>query len=65
LKPWAESSSPLGFGAKISGAKEVRIEALVSRGGTANAAPGDLVGSSLPMAPGAADVALTIDRVRP
>jgi cytochrome c-type biogenesis protein CcmH len=51
--------------AKISGAKEVRIEALVSRGGTANAAPGDLIGSSLPMAPGAADVALSIDRVRP
>jgi cytochrome c-type biogenesis protein CcmH len=51
--------------AKISGAKEVRIEALVARGGTANAAPGDLIGSSLPMAPGAVNVTLSIDRVRP
>ena len=51
--------------AKISGAKEVRIEALVSRRGTANAAPGDLTGTSPPVAPGNMQVALTIDRVRP
>jgi cytochrome c-type biogenesis protein CcmH len=50
--------------AKISGAKEVRIEALVSRSGTANAAPGDLMGASEPVAPGNLQVALTIDRVR-
>ena len=51
--------------AKISGAKQVRIEALVSRGGTANAASGDLLGSSLPVAPGDVRVVLIIDRVRP
>jgi cytochrome c-type biogenesis protein CcmH len=51
--------------AKISAAKEVRIEALVSRSGTANASSGDLMGASAPVAPGNLQVALTIDRVRP
>jgi cytochrome c-type biogenesis protein CcmH len=51
--------------ARISGAKQVRIEALVSRSGTANASPGDLTGASEPVAPGNLQVALTIDRVRP
>jgi cytochrome c-type biogenesis protein CcmH len=51
--------------ARISSAKEVRIEALVSRRGVANAAPGDLSGSTGPVVPGNNRVALTIDTVRP
>jgi len=51
--------------AKLSGAREVRIEARVSRQGTATATPGDLIGASAPVAPGSAGVALTIDRVQP
>jgi len=50
--------------ARISTAKEVRIEVLVSRNGVANPAPGDLTGSSGPVAPGNDRVALTIDTVR-
>ena len=50
--------------AKLSDAKTVRIEARVSRQGSANPAPGDLIGTSESMAPGADRVALTIDRVR-
>ena len=46
-------------------AKEVRVEALVSRRGVANAAPGDLTGSVGPIVPGNTRVALTIDTVRP
>jgi cytochrome c-type biogenesis protein CcmH len=51
--------------AKLSGAREVRIEARVSRQGTATATPGDLIGASAPIVPGSAGVALTIDRVQP
>lgn len=50
---------------KLSDAKEVRIEARVSRQGSATPAAGDLVGSSDPVAPGDRRIALTIDRVRP
>jgi cytochrome c-type biogenesis protein CcmH len=51
--------------ARISNAKEVRVEALVSRRGVANAAPGDLIGSVGPIMPGNTRVALTIDTIRP
>jgi len=50
--------------AKLSDAKAVRIEARVSRQGSANPAAGDLIGASESVAPGAERVALTIDRVR-
>jgi len=50
--------------AKLSDAKTVRIEARVSRQGSANPAAGDLIGASASVAPGAERVALTIDRVR-
>ncbi len=51
--------------AKLSGAKALRIEARVSRSGTAAPQPGDLVGSSGVVKPGARDVAIVIDRVLP
>ena len=51
--------------ATLSSAREVRIEARVSRQGSATPSAGDLVGASATMAPGAADVVLTIDRVQP
>jgi cytochrome c-type biogenesis protein CcmH len=50
---------------KLSDAKQVRIEARVSRQGDATPAAGDLIGASEPVAPGTQRVALTIDRVRP
>ena len=50
---------------KLSDAKEVRIEARVSRQGDATPAAGDLIGLSEPVRPGTQRVALTIDRVRP
>lgn len=50
---------------KISDAKQVLVEARVSRQGSATPAAGDLIGASQPVAPGTGDMALTIDRVRP
>jgi cytochrome c-type biogenesis protein CcmH len=49
---------------KLSGAKQVRIEARVSRNGDATPATGDLIGEGTPVVPGDERVALTIDRVR-
>jgi cytochrome c-type biogenesis protein CcmH len=48
----------------LSAARQVRIEARVSRSGTATPAAGDLIGESEPVAPGETRVALTIDRAR-
>jgi cytochrome c-type biogenesis protein CcmH len=50
---------------KISDAKQLRIEARVSRDGSATPGAGDLIGASEPVQPGNESVALTIDRVRP
>ena len=50
---------------KLSDAKQVRIEARVSRQGDATPTAGDLIGASEPVTPGTQRVALTIDRVRP
>ncbi len=52
-------------GATLSRAAKVIVEARVSRSGSAKAASGDLAGSSAPVAPGARDVVVTIDRVVP
>ena len=60
-----DDSNAIAPQARISGAKEVRIEALVSRRGVANAASGDLIGSVGPIVPGNSRVDLTIDTVRP
>ena len=59
-----DDSMAMSPAAKLSGAKAVRIEARVSRQGSATPAAGDLVGASEPVAPGTERLALTIDRVR-
>ena len=51
--------------ATISAAKSVVIEARVSKGGTAMSQPGDLVGVSAEVAPGARNVRIVIDKVVP
>ncbi|MEO8279474.1 MAG: c-type cytochrome biogenesis protein CcmI [Ideonella sp.] len=60
-----DDSTAMNPQVKLSAAKQVRVEVLVSRGGSANAQPGDLTGASEPTVPGTGDIALTIDRVRP
>jgi cytochrome c-type biogenesis protein CcmH len=49
----------------ISKAKRIVVEARVSKSGNAILQPGDLSGTSAPVAPGARDVRVTIDRVAP
>lgn len=48
---------------KISTAKALRVEVRVSKSGQAMPAPGDLTGSSAPVAPGAQGVQVMIDQV--
>jgi cytochrome c-type biogenesis protein CcmH len=50
---------------RISGAAAVRIEARISRSGNALPQPGDLVGTSAVVKPGARDVKIVVDRVVP
>lgn len=50
---------------KISGFTEVRIEARISRSGSATPGPGDLIGSGPVVKPGARDLKLQIDQTRP
>ena len=50
---------------KISGFTEVRIEARISRSGSATPSPGDLIGVGPVVKPGARDLKLTIDQTRP
>jgi cytochrome c-type biogenesis protein CcmH len=49
----------------ISAAKRVVIEARISKTGEATLKSGDLAGTSAPVAPGARDVRIVIDRVNP
>jgi cytochrome c-type biogenesis protein CcmH len=51
--------------AKLSEAAAVVVEARISKAGSAMAQPGDLLGTSKPVAPGATGVAIVIDRVQP
>lgn len=51
--------------ATLSKAARVVVEARVSKSGNAKAASGDLSGTSGPVAPGARDVAVRIDRILP
>ncbi len=50
---------------KISGFTEVRIEARISRSGSATPGPGDLIGTGAVVKPGARDLKLQIDQTRP
>lgn len=50
---------------KLSGAAAVRIEARVSRSGTAQPQAGDLTGSSGVVKPGATDIRIVLDKVVP
>jgi cytochrome c-type biogenesis protein CcmH len=50
---------------RISGAKEVRIEARISKSGNAMPQAGDLVGASGVVKPGARDVKIVVDKVLP
>jgi cytochrome c-type biogenesis protein CcmH len=69
------SELPMGFAlddsmamtpaTKISGASAVRIEARISRSGNATPQPGDLVGTSGIVKPGARDVKIVVDKVLP
>jgi cytochrome c-type biogenesis protein CcmH len=51
--------------ARISSASEVRIEARISRTGSATPQAGDLIGSSAVVKPGTKDLRVVIDQVRP
>ncbi|MET0336032.1 MAG: c-type cytochrome biogenesis protein CcmI [Rhizobacter sp.] len=51
--------------AKLSSAAEVRIEARISRSGSATPQSGDLIGSSAVLKPGASGVQVVIDQARP
>ncbi len=50
---------------RISGAAAVRVEARISASGNAAPQPGDLVGTSAVVKPGARDVAIVVDKVLP
>ncbi|MBC7992717.1 MAG: c-type cytochrome biogenesis protein CcmI [Rhizobacter sp.] len=50
---------------KLSSAAEVRIEARISKSGSATPGPGDLIGVGPVVKPGANQVAVQIDQVRP
>jgi len=52
-------------GAALSGAQRIVVEARVSRTGNATPASGDLSGKSEPVAPGARDVRVVLDRLVP
>jgi cytochrome c-type biogenesis protein CcmH len=51
--------------AKLSQAASVRIEARISKSGNATPQPGDLVGRSVPVRPGARDVKIVVNEVLP
>ena len=58
-----DDSMALSPDARLSTAGEVKIEARISKSGTANAAPGDLVGESAPVKVGASGVRILIGTV--
>ena len=60
-----DDSMAMAPGMKLSTAGAVRIEARVSKSGNALPQPGDLVGSSGVVKPGARDVKIVIDRTLP
>ncbi len=60
-----DDSQPTHPNARLSGQGSLVVIARISKTGNAIAKPGDLEGSSKPLAPGASGVELVIDQVRP
>ncbi|MEO8486260.1 MAG: c-type cytochrome biogenesis protein CcmI, partial [Betaproteobacteria bacterium] len=60
-----DDSMAMAPGATLSSAREVVIEARISKSGQAMPSSGDLTGQSRVVAPGASGLAITIDRVVP
>ncbi len=60
-----DDSSAMSPALRLSSAAEVRIEARISRSGSATPATGDLIGAGPVVKPGASRVEVTIDQVRP
>jgi cytochrome c-type biogenesis protein CcmH len=60
-----DDSMAMAPGATLSSAREVVVEARVSKSGNAMPATGDLVGRSPPVRPGTANIHVRIDRVNP
>ena len=60
-----DDSQAMAPGMNISSAKAVRIEARISRSGTATPQSGDVVGTSPVVQPGARDVSIVLDKVVP
>jgi cytochrome c-type biogenesis protein CcmH len=60
-----DDSMAMAPGATLSGAARVVVGARISKSGQAMPQPGDLEGVSAPVAPGARDLRITIDRAIP
>ena len=60
-----DDSQAMAPGMNISSAESMRIEARVSKSGNATPQPGDLVGISAVVKPGARDVKVVVDKVLP
>jgi cytochrome c-type biogenesis protein CcmH len=60
-----DDSQAMAPGMNLSSAQNVRIEARISRSGNATPQPGDLVGGSAVVKPGARDVNIIVDKVLP
>jgi cytochrome c-type biogenesis protein CcmH len=60
-----DDSQAMTPGVNLSSAQAVRIEARLSRSGNAMPQPGDLVGTSEVVRPGARDVKVLVDKVLP
>lgn len=60
-----DDSQAMAPGVTISSAQALRVEARISRSGNATPQPGDLVGTSAVVKPGARDVKIVVDKVLP
>jgi len=65
LKFALDDSQSMAPGANISSAQALRVEARISQSGNAAAQPGDLVGTSAVVKPGARGVKVVVDKVLP
>jgi len=60
-----DDSQAMAPGMNISSTQAIRVEARISRSGNATPQPGDLVGTSPVVKPGARDVKIVVDKVLP